>query len=56
MIFSVSDKSVLNFFNNILVDPKGFERLSSQIHFLVPLMRKILTKTKDSHIHDKILG
>ena len=54
MIFSVSDKYVLNFFNNILVDPKG--RLSSQIHFLVPLMRKILTKTKDSHIHDKILG
>jgi len=23
MIFSVSDKSDLNFFNNILVDPKG---------------------------------
>ena len=35
------------------MDPKG--RLSSEIHFLVPLMRKILTKTKDSHIHDKIL-
>ena len=36
------------------MDPKG--RLSSEMHFLVPSIRKILTKTKDSHIHDKILG
>ena len=36
------------------MDPKG--RLSSEIHFLVPLMRKILTKIKNNHIHDKILG
>ena len=36
------------------MDPKG--RLSSEIHFLVPFMRKILTKIKDNHIHDKILG
>ena len=28
---------------HVKMDPKG--RLSSQIHFLVPLMRKILTKT-----------
>jgi len=36
------------------MDPKG--RLSNEIHFLVPFMRKILTKIKDNHIHDKILG
>ena len=48
----LENESVLKYKKSM--DPKG--RLSSQIHFLVPLIRKILTKIKDNHIHDKILG
>ena len=36
------------------MDPKGCVLLLTKKK--VPFMRKILTKTKDSHIHDKIMG